>query len=146
MSEGDGLQSAKDGVALVGELIRAAGDNPNVHAAGSELGKTALTITTAINNVLLPVAAVNFAFLKARDYFEKKFPADLSRVAKEIPQESVIEPKASVAGPALQGLAFSHEEPSLREMYLKLLSSAMDRRICDRAHPAFVEIIRQLNS
>ena len=46
----------------------------------------------------------------------------------------------------MQSLAFTHDEPDLKEMYLCLLGTSMDSRICDQAHPAFVEIIRQLES
>jgi len=57
--------------------------------------------------------------------------------AAGIPPEHVVEPKASIAGPALQALAFSHEEPDLREMYLNLLRASMDARTAKVAHPAF---------
>ncbi len=140
----DPLSTAKDGVALVGELIKAAGDNPAVKEAGNNLGQTALTITKTINNALLPLAAVNFAFDKARAYFSDKFESDLRPRADRIPPEQLVEPKASIAGPALQGLAFSHDEPSLKDMYLSLIASAMDGRTAADVHPAFVEIIRQL--
>jgi hypothetical protein len=140
------VETAKQGVALVGEIIKAAGDNPDVKEAGANLGKTALTVTKAINNVMLPIAAVNFAFDKARTYFEERFPQELSAKASAIPADQLVEPKASIAGPALQGLAFSHEESSLKEMYLSLLTTAMDDRVKTNAHPAFVEIIKQLNS
>ncbi|MGH8729143.1 MAG: DUF4393 domain-containing protein [Burkholderiales bacterium] len=139
------LKTAKETVTLVGELIKAAGDNPNVKAAGNELGKTALTITKCINNAL-PPAAVNFAFDKARVYFAERFQYDLAAKAAHIPPEHIAEPKASIAGPALQGLALSHEEPNLKDMYLSLLASAMDSRAAAHVHPAFVEIIRQLTS
>jgi len=142
----DPIKDAKDGIALVGEIIKAAGDNPNVKEAGANLGQTALTVTKTINNALLPLAAVNFAFDKARKYFAEKFQQDLSAKASSIPAEQVVEPKASIAGPALQGLAFTHEEPNLREMYLSLLATAMDGRVATEAHPAFVEIIKQLTS
>jgi hypothetical protein len=46
----------------------------------------------------------------------------------------------------MQGLAFSYEEPDLKELYLSLLASAMDGRVSADAHPGFVEIIRQLTS
>lgn len=46
----------------------------------------------------------------------------------------------------IQSLAFSHEEPNLKDMYLNLLATAMDSRGASDAHPAFVEIIKQLNS
>ena len=112
----DPLKTAKDGVAVIGEIIRAAGDNPAVKEAGENLGKTALTITKTINNALLPLAAVNFAFDKAKKYFAEKFQDDISAKASQIPVENLVEPKASIAGPALQGLAFTHEEPSLKDM------------------------------
>lgn len=146
MSEENPLQTAKDGVSLVTEIIKAAGDNPQVKEAAGNLGQTAVTITKTINNALLPLAAVNFAFDKARTYFADKFQQDISEKAAVIPPEHIIEPKASVAGPTLQGLAFAHEEPNLKEMYLNLLATAMDDRVASNAHPAFVEIIKQLDS
>ena len=146
MTTDDDLKIAKEGIILVGEVIKAAGDNPNVKAAGNEIGKTVLTVTRTINNALIPLAAVNFAFDKARAYFAERFQSDLAAKARAIPPDQVVEPKASIAGPALQGLAFAHEEPDLKEMYLSLLSSAMDGRVSASIHPAFVEIIRQLSS
>jgi hypothetical protein len=132
--------------AVVGELIRATRDNPDVQEAGRKLGKAAHTIAKTIDNALLPLAAVNFAFDKARAYFAGAFQADLSKKAEAIPPENVVEPKASIAGPALQGLAFTHEEPNLKELYLSLIATAMDGRKAREAHPAFVEIIKQLTS
>lgn len=143
---GGPINVAKDGVALVSEIMKAAGDNPAVKESGANLGQTALTITKTINNALLPLAAVNFAFDKARQYFADQFQRDISDKAATIPTEELVEPKASIAGPALQGLAFTHEEPNLKEMYLSLLATAMDGRIAANAHPAFVEIIKQLDS
>ncbi len=146
MTIDDSIKTARNGVALVGEILKAAGENPNVIEAGQNLGQTALTITKTINNALLPLAAVNFAFDKARAYFSGRFQQDISAKTSTIPLEQVVEPKASIAGPALQGLAFTHEEPNLREMYLSLLATAMDGRVAADAHPAFVEVIRQLSS
>lgn len=146
MTADDSIKTARDGVALVGEILKAAGDNPNVKEAGDNLGQTALTITKTINNALLPLAAINFACDKAKSYFSEKFQQDISAKTSTIPPDQVVEPKASIAGPALQGLAFTHEEPNLKEMYLSLLATAMDGRVAADAHPAFVEVIRQLSS
>lgn len=142
----DSIKTARDGVALVGEILKAAGENPHVKESGKNLGQTALTITKTINNALLPLAAVNFAFDKAREYFSEKFQQDIAAKTATIPLDQIVEPKASIAGPALQGLAFTHEEPNLKEMYLNLLATAMDGRVSANAHPAFVEIIRQLSA
>lgn len=146
MSNDDPLKTAKDGISLVSEIIKAAGDNPNVKEAAGNLGQSAVTLTKTINNALLPLAAINFAFDRARAYFNGRFQQDLSEKASKIPAEAMVEPKASIAGPTLQGLAFTHEEPGLKDMYLNLLATAMDGRISITAHPAFVEIIKQLDA
>lgn len=146
MSNDDPIKYAKDGVSLVAEVIKAAGDNPQVKEAAGNLGQTAVTLTKTINNVLVPLAAINFAFDKARAYFSDRFQQDIAEKAQAIPPEHVVEPKASIAGPTLQGLAFTHEEPNLKEMYLNLLKTSMDGRSASLAHPAFVEIIKQLDS
>lgn len=146
MSTDNPIKTAHEGVALVGEILKAAGNNPQVKEAGQNLGQTAVTITKAINNALMPLAAVNFAFDKARNYFAERFQQDISAKTAAIPPEQVVEPKPSIAGPALQGLAFTHEEPNLKEMYLSLIATSMDGRVAANAHPAFVEVIRQLSS
>jgi hypothetical protein len=146
MSEPGPVKVVKATVGTVGEVIKIAADNPDARAAGGQLAKSALTVTTAINNALLPLAAVNFAIDKFRGYFETKFNSELGEKLKDVPKESIVAPKASIAGPAMQGLAFSYEEPDLKELYLSLLASAMDGRVSADAHPGFVEIIRQLTS
>ncbi|MDE0159663.1 MAG: DUF4393 domain-containing protein [Candidatus Dadabacteria bacterium] len=128
------------------KIIDLAADSPELSEAGHKFAKSALTIAKAVDNCLLPIAAVNFAFDKARKYFENRFQKDLEKATNDIPAEDLIEPKASVAAPVLQGLAFSHEEQDLKMMYLKLLSSAMDGRKAGSVHPAYAEIIRQLTS
>lgn len=146
MSNDEPLKAAKEGIALIGEVVKAAGDSPLVKEAAGNLGQTAVTLTKTINNVLVPLAAINFAFDKARAYFTDKFQQDMAAKARAIPPEHIVEPRASIAGPTLQGLAFAHEEPDLKEMYLNLLATAMDGRVASSAHPAFVEIIKQLDS
>jgi hypothetical protein len=133
-------------MAAVGELIKASADNPNVKAAGGELGKAAFTVAKAINVVLLPIAAINYGYERARDYFQGKFETDLNEKLADVSPDDIVEPKPSLAGPVMQGLAFSHDEQALRDMYLNLLASAMNRRAADSTHPAFVEIIKQLTA
>ena len=143
--DNDILGKAKTGVEVLGKIIEGAGDDPRAKQAAANLGDAAVTVTTAINNVLLPLAGLNFAIAKARTYFGNKFHIDLQEKTKAIPADCVVEPKASLAGPALQGLAFSHEEEDLRALYLGLLATAMDGRVAENAHPAFVEVIKQID-
>ena len=140
----DDSRNADQAIGLATKVLELASDSPELREAGRTIGKSALTLARAVDNVLVPIAAVNFAFDKARVYFETKFKKDLEAAAEDIPPEAMVEPKASIAAPALQGLAFSHEEPDLKSMYLNLLATAMDGRRSHSAHPAYAEIIRQL--
>ena len=146
MPENDPVSAVKEGLSIVAEVIKIAGDIPEVKEAASNLGQTAVTLTKTINNVLVPLAAINFAFDKAKAYFSGIFQQEIGEKAKHIPPEYIVEPKASIAGPTLQGLAFTNDEPDLKEMYLNLLATSMDGRAASMAHPAFVEIIKQLDS
>lgn len=99
------IDDAKKFVDVAVTLIKAAGDNPDVKEAGKELGQAALIVAKTIKNAVLPLAAVNYAIDKARNYFtDGAFVRDLAERLVEIPAEEIIAPKASIAGPALQGL------------------------------------------
>lgn len=128
------------------DLMDLAKTDENTTVAARNVGESAVIISKTVKNCLLPLAAVNYAFDKARIYFEKIFAKDLEEKTQTIPSEKIIEPKPSIAGPALQGLAFCHEEVDLKEMYLHLLSSAMNSDKAEQNHPAFVEIIKQLTA
>jgi hypothetical protein len=65
-------------VSVAGELITAAGDNPDVKEAGRELGHAALIVAKTIKNSVLPLAAINYAIDKARDYFNGRTPDRLA--------------------------------------------------------------------
>lgn len=81
----------------------------------------------------------------SKAYFEDTFPREMGAKIADIPAENLITPPASVAVPALQGLSYTFEESSLKELYLNLLATASDDRRSYQAHPAFAEIIKQLS-
>ncbi|MBT2531631.1 DUF4393 domain-containing protein [Arthrobacter sp. ISL-48] len=78
------------------------------------------------------------------EYFENNFDEDMRERIAAIPEKHRVAPKPIIAAPAMQGLAFSLDEPDLKKLYLDLLASASDDRQINRVHPSFVEIIRQL--
>lgn len=144
--ESTSLDDAQKTAGIVSELIKTAGNTPEAKEAAKNLGESAVILSKTIKNCLLPLAAVNYAFDKARVYFTENFDKEIHEKTSSIPAENLIEPKGSIAGPTLQGIAFSHEEPNIKEMYLNLLKTSMDNRTSHAAHPAFVEIIKQLTS
>jgi Abortive infection alpha len=146
MSTDDPIKFISTSTTILSELVRTAGDTPQAKEAGKTIGDIAVTVAKAVNNILMPLAAVNFAFDKAKKYFEDNFSEDLSEKTQKIPPDQIIYPKAFIAAQSLQGLSFSHEDIDLKNMYLNLLATAMDKRVFEKAHPAFVEIIKQLSS
>ncbi|WKA57150.1 DUF4393 domain-containing protein [Planococcus shenhongbingii] len=62
-----------------------------------------------------------------------------------MPEENIITPDASVAGPAIEALRFSAHHEEIREMFSSLLATAMNSEEAEKAHPSFVEIIKQLS-
>jgi hypothetical protein len=121
-------------------------DDQDMKDAGKNVASSLKTITGTVDRVLSPLAAINNGFDSASKYFKKYFKKDLVKVTFGTKPENHIDPKISVAGPAMQGLAYSHEEKELKEMYLNLLARAMDSETASNAHPSFVEIIKQLNA
>jgi hypothetical protein len=144
--EGNQVGVVGDSAKLIGETKAAIEKTPKGKEAVILGGESAEIVMHTVRNVLLPLAAFNFAVDKAKRYFEGKFGRDLATKLEGVPPEDIIEPKASIVGPAIQGLAYSFEEDELREMYLNLLKTSMDGRKPNGAHPAFVEIIKQLSA
>lgn len=145
MSDVDPIRIPSTTVELAAQVMKAAGDAPQVKEAATNLGQAAVTITKAINNVLLPVSMLNWGFEKARNYFQNFFAADVEAATATIPADLLREPPVAIAGPVVQAIAFSHEEKEIKALLLQLLATAMDGRSCATVHPAFVEIARQLS-
>ncbi|MBI2900831.1 MAG: DUF4393 domain-containing protein [Planctomycetes bacterium] len=112
-----------------------------IQPAAKELGKSLETVAKAIGVALLPVSALVWGYEKIRDYL---LPALAQRLAKT-PEEHLQTPSPLVAGPALEGLRFAGHEPSLRELYANLLATSIDATTARDAHPAFVQILRELS-
>lgn len=108
--------------------------------AAKELGVALQTIAKSIHLVLAPVSALVWGYERIRDYVI----ASLAERFQNIPKERLITPSPTVAGPVLEALRYAGHEPTLRELYANLLATSMDVNTAREAHPAFVDIIRQL--
>ena len=137
--------AGKDVVGIVTAVLSEAKGSEELREAGLSLARTARNVATTIEVGLLPLAAVYHGYGKAKTYFERRFPAEMAERVCTIPQEHLVEPRPFVAAKAVEGLAYSHEESELKEMYLSLLATAMDRSTAAKAHPAFAKIIHELS-
>lgn len=111
-----------------------------VQPVAKQLGKSLETVGKAINVALAPVGMLVWGYDKCQEFIQTKVADRL----KDVPPEDIITPKPNVAGPAIEALRYTGHEESLSDMYANLLASAMNKNTADGAHPAFVEIIKQL--
>jgi len=123
--------------AVVPELYKDA-----VSPAAKEIGKGLKTVAQAANIALRPVAGLVWGYEKIEDYVISELPKKLSKRGGD----EIISPEPHLAGPLLESLKYTGYKDSLREMYLNLLATSMDKDTAEKAHPSFVEIIRQLSS
>lgn len=73
------------------------------------------------------------------------FKENLEAKLAAIPKANLIEPPLNIVGPTLEAAKYHIEDEDLREMFANLIASAMDSRMTSIAHPAFVEIIKQMS-
>ncbi|HAT3807774.1 TPA: DUF4393 domain-containing protein [Morganella morganii] len=120
-------------------------DESTKNTAGGEIGKTIVTLTKAINVALSPVSLTIFGYEKIKGFIETTLKEKLSK----IPEENIIHPKGNVVGPALENLKYldeNEEDLSIKNMYANLIANAINKETKDSIHPAFVDIIKQLEN
>lgn len=111
-----------------------------IQPSTQELGKGLQTVAKTIHIALAPISALIWGYDKIKEYI---VPA-LEERLKNIPNEKIITPDPVIAGPALESLRFAGHKEDLRELYVNLLASSMCIDTAYKAHPSFVEILKQL--
>jgi len=108
--------------------------------AAIEVGKALGTLAKTIHVALAPVSALVWGYDQAKEFISTRVAEKL----KNVPAEQICTPNPMVAGPALEALKYTGHESTLSEMYANLLATSLDSTTAATAHPAFVEIIKQL--
>lgn len=138
MTEENKIRDAADAVKGVAQAVPIYQDA--IQPAAKEVGTALQTVAKTIHIALAPVSALVWGYEQIKDYVT----ASLIEKLKNVPKERIVSPSPTVAGPTLEALRYAGHEPTLRELYANLLATSMDAGTAQEAHPAFVEIIRQL--
>jgi hypothetical protein len=107
-----------------------------------EVGKNLHTVSKLVTIALTPISVMVWSYEKIKEQFIPILEKKLSNV----PEENITTPEPEIAVPAIEALRYTGHNDDLREMFANLLATAMDNRIAPKAHPSFVEIIKQINS
>jgi Abortive infection alpha len=140
MSDDNKVRNTADVVKGVLEAVPVYQDA--IQPGAKEIGTALQTVGQAINAALLPLKGLVWSFKRIERYLQKTMAEKLG----DVPPERIVTPNPAVAGPTVEALRFAAHEPSLRELYANLLATSMDMQTAKEAHPAFVEVIRQLNA
>ena len=138
MSEENKIRDVVDAVTGVAKVVPVYQDV--VQPAAQELGKALQTVAKTVHVALAPVSALVWGYDQVKEFVSTKVAERL----KNVPPENIVTPRPNVAGPALESLRYTGHESSLSDLYANLLAASMDKATAHGAHPAFVEIIKQL--
>jgi hypothetical protein len=105
---------------------------------GKEVGAVGLR---AARVLLQPVSGLVWGFERMEEWIANSIAPKIGK----IPPQFRVEPKLIIAGPAIESMKYCGSEPHLRDMFANLLATSMDARVSSKAHPAFVEIVKQLS-
>jgi hypothetical protein len=78
---------------------------------------------------------------EAQDRFRKW----LEEARRRVPEERQVPAAPSIAGPALRSMQFLEDESLIAEMFVSLLSKAIDRDAQQRVHPGFVKVLENIS-
>ncbi|MGO2118467.1 MAG: DUF4393 domain-containing protein [Fusobacterium sp.] len=111
-----------------------------VQPGAKQVGKVGETLGRAINCALLPLNK----YIWKREEIEREIRESLEKKLKDTPIQNIQTPDIRVVGPTFDGLRYTAQEEELREMYTSLLANSMKRDCSKDIHPAFPEMIKQL--
>lgn len=115
--------------------------NDGIKGTVVQTGEIIESVVGLFNNVVFyPVKKANALFKYKLEDFKNELEVKLN----DIPEDKIVEPDLMIAGPTLEALKYTYDKDELRNMYLNLLTSSMNKDMKDKAHPSYVEIIRQL--
>lgn len=112
-----------------------------VHPSAKRIGEIVSLLPRAIGVALTPLEK----YVLNGEYSLRATKKLLEEKLKDVDPEQIKTPEAYVAVPALQAIAYTTDNETLRDLFANLLAKAMQEDTADTVHPAFVEIIKQLS-
>lgn len=112
--------------------------NDAVKPAAQQVGNLVGDVAKTILLVLAP--------LQVTGALQDRFRSFLDKSVRRVSEEDRLSPPPQILGPVLEGIRYEPEDSPIVEMFSRLLSSSMDQKKTQNAHPAFSQIIKQLSA
>ncbi|HVX01281.1 MAG TPA: DUF4393 domain-containing protein [Candidatus Babeliaceae bacterium] len=111
-----------------------------IQPSAKQIGKSLETVTKTVNIALAPIKALVWGYEQIEQFVTNKIAEKL----RKLPPENIVTPSLQIAGPAFEALRYAGHDDNLRELFANLLATSMDKDTIHKAHPAYVEIIKNL--
>lgn len=79
-------------------------------------------------------------------FIRHKVDQFLEEVMNKVPERNRVQPPLALAGPILEGVRYEDPDSPLYSMFAELLARASDTERLDEAHPAYVNMIKQMTA
>ena len=113
-----------------------------IQPSAKQLGRALETVTKTVNIALAPIKALVWGFEQIEDFVTNR----VSEKLKNVPEENIVTPLPQIAGPAVEALRYLGHDENLRELFANLLATSMDKNTLDKAHPGYVDIIKNITA
>lgn len=113
-----------------------------IQPAAKQIGKSLETVTKLVNIALLPLKGVVWGY----DQIESWINTRVAEKLKNVDADKIVTPNLQIAGPAVEALKYAGQDENLRELFANLLATAMNKETLKKAHPGYVDIIKNLVS
>lgn len=113
-----------------------------IQPAAKEIGKSLATVTKTVNIALAPISVLVWGYEKIQEFVQNRVAEKLKNIA----EEKIVTPNPAVVGPALEALKYTGRDETISELYANLIANSMDEDTIKKAHPGFVEIIKNMTS
>ncbi|NNN46229.1 MULTISPECIES: DUF4393 domain-containing protein [unclassified Vibrio] len=139
MSEKSEMTETIDAVSKLAEHVPIYQDL--VQPTAVEMGKNLHTVSKVVTVALAPVRGLVWGFERIESYLSQS----LSKKLENTPESEIVVPPTNIAGPVFEAMRFTSEQAELQNMFANLLANSMDQSTKAKAHPAFVEILKNIN-
>ncbi|MCP3019084.1 DUF4393 domain-containing protein [Cupriavidus basilensis] len=108
--------------------------------AVQELGRGLVVVAKVVTACLAPAEGLVWGVDKIKDFVRER----VAKKLENVPPEEIQQPKPHIAVPAIEALRYTGAEESLSDLYANLLATSMDKATAYRAHPGFVDMIKNM--
>lgn len=107
-----------------------------------QVGVALETIGKSVNVALSPISGLIWGYDRIEDWLREKVAIRLLNIEPD----QIQQPDVAVAVPTIEALRYLGDKSYISDMFANLLAASMAQPFAKYAHPAFVDVLRQMNA